>query len=71
MFSVEEEKVFKEHIITSSKLFYVINEEQARKMAYQFAKAKKKDMPKSWEENKTAGIDWMMGFRQKAKNLTL
>ena len=34
-------------------------------------KLKKKDMPKSWEENLTAGVDWMKGFRRRAKNLTL
>ena len=57
MFTGEEEDVLKEHIITSLKLFYGINQEQARKMAYEFAKAKKKDMSKSWKEDKTARID--------------
>ena len=57
--------------MASSKLFYGINQEQARMLAYEFAKSKNKDMPQSWRENKSAGVDWMKGFRRRVKDLTL
>ena len=71
IFTLEEEKALKTHIIKMSKLFYGLDKWKVRKLAFEFAKLKKKKVPNSWHARKIAGEDWLKGFRKRMGSLSL
>ena len=70
IFTLEEEKALKTHIIKMSKLFYGLDKWKVRKLAFEFAKLKKKKVPNSWHTRKIAE-DWLKGFRKRMGSLSL
>ena len=54
-----------------SKLFYGLDKWKVRKLAFEFAKLKKKKVPNSWHARKIAGEDWLKGFRKRMSSLSL
>nr|CAI5866904.1 unnamed protein product [Callosobruchus analis] len=50
---------------------YVITRNKAMSFAVQFAKINKKQIPKSWITNGSAGKDWFRGFMVRNPELSL
>ncbi|KAJ3656135.1 hypothetical protein Zmor_015233 [Zophobas morio] len=71
IFTNEEEDSLVKYIIHSSKLKYGLTYFQIRKFAYEYALRLEKIFPRSWSENKLAGLEWMKGFMRRHKNLSL
>lgn len=71
IFSSEEETSLHEYILQCSKLHYGLSKKLCRGLAFDYAVARNKKIPKSWSENKTAGIDWLRGFFKRHPELTV
>lgn len=71
VFTKEEEATLENYLIRSSKLQYGLSYYQVRQFAYEYAVRLEKRMPTSWQETKIAGLDWLKGFMNRHKNLSL
>ncbi|XP_073956414.1 uncharacterized protein [Choristoneura fumiferana] len=71
VFTAEEEIQLNTYILNCSKMHYGLTIVQVRKLAYEFAKAKKLRYPHTWDHNKMAGKDWLDSFRKRHTNLSL
>ncbi|KAJ8929785.1 hypothetical protein NQ314_017493, partial [Rhamnusium bicolor] len=68
---VEEESLEK-YFIKSSQIKYGLTYHQAQTLAYEFAiHCNKNNFPKSWIENKLAGLFWMQSFMKHHPKLSL
>ena len=47
----------------AAKMFYGLSKDKVKQLAYKFAIQKKKKVSASWNQNKSAGEDWLKGFR--------
>lgn len=63
--------VLKEFLINCSKMCYGLDTIETRKLAYEMASFYKLEMPKNWIEKRMAGVDWLYGFRERNRDLTL
>lgn len=72
IFSNEEEHDLAQYMKTcsASALLYGLTRSDATKLAYDFLTKLSKPVPKSWEKNKSAGVDWLRSFL-KRNNLSL
>ena len=52
-------------------MFYGLNKLQVKQLVYKFALSKNKTIPNNWLRNKPAGEDWLKGFRNRHKTLSL
>ncbi|KAJ8927483.1 hypothetical protein NQ314_020055 [Rhamnusium bicolor] len=60
VFTVQEEESLEKYFIKSSQIQYGLTYHQAQTLAYEFAiHCNKNNIPKSWIENKLAGLFWM------------
>lgn len=66
-----EENMLEQYTLHCSKLNYGLSRKEVCKLAYEFASAKNKDVPPSWDINCRAGIDWFRGFMQRHPKLSL
>ena len=71
IFSNEQERLFSEYLETCSRMFHGLTQTSARKLAYEMAYTNGIKYPSSWDENKTAGKEWMIGFLSRHPNLSL
>ncbi|XP_072399657.1 uncharacterized protein [Diabrotica undecimpunctata] len=71
IFSLELEEALVDYIITCSKMFYSLTITDCRKLSYDLAKANKLKIPKNWEEEKKASVDWYKGFRHRHRTISL
>lgn len=72
VFDHEQEMMLESYLIKSSEMFYGLTNEQARKVAYQYALAVKSDnIPKTWYQEQMAGREWLVGFMSRHNSLTL
>ncbi|XP_045782879.1 uncharacterized protein LOC123879265 [Maniola jurtina] len=71
VFSRDQEVILKDYYIKCANLFYGLSVNDCRQVAYEMAKINGIKMPKTWTENRLAGIDWLRGFRQRHPDLTL
>lgn len=62
IFSREQEADPGEYLQICSKMAYGLLTAALRKLAYAMAKENNIKIPRSWEENKIAGKEWMRGF---------
>lgn len=65
-----EQQLF-DYLIKASKILYGLTLRQCLVFAYDLAKVNNLKYPKSWDENKCAGYDWLLGFRQRYPRLSL
>lgn len=63
IFSDDEEQLLCEYLITSSQMCYGLTGKEARKLAYRYAIANKRNIPKTWTDNECAGEEWFKLFR--------
>ena len=59
------------YILKASKLYHGLNKQDVKKLAYEYGLAKKFNVPVNWIKNKSAGEDWLKGFRRRHKNISL
>lgn len=71
VFSCDHELILKEYYKKCAILFYGLSVTDCRQVAFEMAKTNHIKMPKSWVENRLAGLDWFRGFRQRHQDLTL
>ena len=65
VFSANEEILLKDYMITAQHMHHGLTKKEAGQLAYEYAQAKGKNMPKNWTENKCAGKDWMNSFMSR------
>jgi hypothetical protein len=71
VFNAEREKLLCEYLQTCSKMHYGLDTKQTRVFAYEFAKRLGIAYPREWDEHKSAGRDWLLGFMDRNKDLSL
>ncbi|XP_063837138.1 uncharacterized protein LOC135086264 [Ostrinia nubilalis] len=71
IFTDDEEKELSMYLETASKLYHGLTPKNVRCLAYQFVKMNNKKFPDNWEVKKKASYDWLWGFMQRHKNLSL
>ena len=71
VFTNEQEAALLEYLVKASRMHYGLTTVQVRTLAFQYASALKCKLPKSWEENKVAGYDWLKGFMGRHPKLSL
>ncbi|KAJ8963711.1 hypothetical protein NQ314_005432 [Rhamnusium bicolor] len=72
VFTVQEEESLEKYFIKSSQIQYGLTYHQAQTLAYEFAiHCNKNNIPKSWIENKLAGLFWMQSFMKRHPKLSL
>jgi hypothetical protein len=60
-----------DYVIKCSKLNYGMTYKQFRQLAYDSGRRLQCKIPRSWIDNKIAGIDWLQGFMIRHKSLML
>ena len=70
VFTDDEELALSNYILKASKLYHGLNKQDVKKLAYEYGLAKKLNVPVNWIKNKSAGEDWLKGFRRH-KNILL
>lgn len=71
VFNKQEEDMLEDYLIQASKMQYGLTYKQIRDFAYSYASKVSNKIPKTWEDNKTAGVDWMKGFMRRHPKLSL
>ncbi|KAH0814052.1 hypothetical protein GEV33_008738 [Tenebrio molitor] len=71
VFNAEREKLLCEYLQTCSKMHYGLDTKQTRVFAYEFAKRLGIAYLREWNEHKSAGRDWLLGFMDRNKDLSL
>ena len=71
VFTVDQEKMFSEYLLTCSKMHYGLTLQQLLTLAYEYAEHLGCKYPESWRKNKRAGKDWAAGFRNRNQELSL
>ena len=72
VFNEVQEMLLENYFIKSSEIFYCLTNEQARKVAYQYAVALNSDnIPETWHKEQMAGREWLVGFMSRHKRLSL
>jgi hypothetical protein len=70
VFTNDEEKMLAKYLLKRSQMNYGLTYKSARSLAFDYAKTLNK-CPEKWAENQHAGIEWMKGFMEGHKNLSL
>lgn len=70
-FFSSKEVELKKYLMFSSKINFGLTYLQTRQLAYEYAVQANKKMYSSWERNKIAGEDWMLGFMRRHSDLSL
>ena len=71
MFADDEEVALKDDIVKASKLYLGPSKHDVKKLAYKFEIAKDLSIPANWLKNKSAGENWLKGFRKRHKVISL
>lgn len=71
VFTISEEKLLVEYLLSCSKMHYGLTRKQALQLAFEFAEANSKKYPGSWARNNAAGKDWFRGFLSRNREVSL
>lgn len=71
VFSKQQEEMLCEYVLKCSAMKYGMSYSQVRVFAYDYATKLGLSIPENWIENKTAGVDWVLGFMRRHKQLSL
>lgn len=71
VFNDAEEAELKDYLLTAARYHYGLTKTEVRNLAYQFAVAKGKKFPDSWNEGKSAGKEWLRQFLRRHEDLSL
>ena len=70
MFADDEEMALMEYIVKASKLYQGLSKRDVKKLAYEFGIATDLSIPVNWLKNKSAGENWLEGFRKRHKDIS-
>ncbi|XP_072392377.1 uncharacterized protein [Diabrotica undecimpunctata] len=68
---MELENELESYLITASKIHHGLTRKDTLGLAYQLAVRNGLKIPKNWDTNNSAGIDWLVGFRKRHPILSL
>ncbi|WP_341658275.1 helix-turn-helix domain-containing protein [Blattabacterium cuenoti] len=72
VFTDKQELELVEYYKQAARLHYGLTKRDALKLAYEYGRANDvKNMPESWENQKSAGFMWLRGLRKRHPSLTL
>jgi hypothetical protein len=71
IFNAAEEELLNNYLIQASEMCYGLSLNHTRQLAYQYAIANEKQVPQSWHNKQTAGLEWMHMFRKRHPTLSL
>lgn len=71
VFSNSMEGQLEEYLLQASRQLHGLTKSHLQDLVYEFAHRNKCSYPKSWDEKKKAGIDWVDGFIQRHSRLTI
>lgn len=71
VFSLADEKRLADYILKASKLHYGLSTKTTRRLAFEYASVNSRKYPKTWNENKSAGKEWLLGFMKRQPQLAL
>ena len=71
IFNQEEEKSIEDYVVKYSQMNYGLIKVNVQRMVYELAIKNNKNIPDSWNKNKSAGRDWLYCFMKKHTNLSL
>lgn len=71
IFTDPEEIQLCKYLCKSADIHYGLTYLQARELAFQYANHLNKKYPETWDEKRSAGIDWMKSFMKRHKDLSL
>ena len=72
IFTSDQESQLAEYLLTCSKMNFPLSTTDCRRLAYETAiKNNMTKLPDSWAASKLAGIDWLLGFMERNKHLSL
>lgn len=71
VFTEEQESRLCEYLKMCSKMHYGLGTKETKQFAYEFAKHLRITYPREWDEHKSAGRDWLLGFMDRNTSLSL
>lgn len=71
IFNPDEEKSLAEYLLIAARMNYGFTSKETRNFAYLFAKENEKKIPENWTKNKIASYEWLRGFMDRNKELSL
>lgn len=71
VFSSHEEDELAAYLETAARLHYGLTKNDARSLAFQYAKANNIEFPEKWNEGQTAGKEWLRCFLKRRETLSL
>jgi hypothetical protein len=71
VFNAAEEELLNNYLIQASEMCYGLSLNHTRQLAYQYDIANNKQVPQSWHNKHTAGLEWMHMFRKRHPTLSL
>lgn len=71
VFTDDQERELAEYAEICSKMAYGLSTSTLRKVAYEMAVRNNLEIPRSWVENKAAGLEWMRGFLHRTRTLSI
>lgn len=71
IFTDEQESSLVNYVLQCSKMCYGKSTKDVRILAYELAIANNVNVPKSWKDNKKAGVDWLNAFIKRHSNISI
>ena len=71
IFPPEMEKELTKHIVFMANMYFAFSPEKCKELAFEFAMRNKLPIPQSWKDNRKAGIQWWISFKQRHNLSTL
>ncbi|GFN79162.1 tigger transposable element-derived protein 6-like protein [Plakobranchus ocellatus] len=71
IFSLEEEAVLVEYLLKASRIGFSLDTSTLKSLAYDLAIRNIKRVPDSWRTQKSAGKDWLKGFKSRHAQLSI
>ena len=71
IFTPADEDELADYLLLASKHHHGLTKRGTRELAYEYATKNNRALPPSWTINKIAGVDWMYGFMQRHKGLSI
>lgn len=71
IFSDQLEIELKKYLLEASSIYYGLSPKEVRKLAYDLAKTNNLNIPKTWDENKQAGVEWFTSFMKRHQTLSI
>lgn len=71
IFTKGEQSILGEYLSICSKMSYGPSTAAVRKFVSEYAVSNLRTVPLSWQENSTAGVEWLRSFLRRRKNLSI